>query len=499
MGKGSMKIPPPPDNSFDLDGQDIPPPPDSVDELQGPSDDESGILTERGRGLISSVARPVLETAGGVGGAAIAGLGASPTVAGVIPAAAAGGALGFAGGKALADLVDRGLGIKEPIANISEAAGETVKDISSGAETEAMGHGTVKLLSGLEKVSKPIAKGAISFLSQRLGGVSDEASKVLETNAPLVLHYARSGIDAAKESAAEASKRFKSSIDGFMRDVSEKYEDLAINKVKEKYGPGWRMNVSDAVGDAISYARNDVGYGDPSNFVDEAGEKTFMKIEKSIASLKDANTDQVYKFQKRLNLALRQAAGKDSALHSVLSKIKGSLTTAMEKALPEVLEGNKVYRAGMELQEGLSKVSNADDAVRVINSAMKNKGATRDLILSLTEANPASKEALDDMLTAHAGSEYARFSRFLPNNGLLGAAYIGLGKLASELPEHPLSASILAAGTAGATSPRLYAEAAAGIPKLAKSAKKAVSGVPTQLIGISEKSLSYQARRILGY
>ena len=107
------------------------------------------------KNTVSAVARPTLEGLGMVGGGMVG------TSAG--PVGTAGGAtLGFAGGKAAADLLDRGLGLKEPIKNIPEAISETGNDLKAGAEAEATGRVLGPVLSGVGKV----AKGTLSAVAK---------------------------------------------------------------------------------------------------------------------------------------------------------------------------------------------------------------------------------------------------------------------------------------------------------------------------------------------
>lgn len=358
-----------------------------------------------------------------------------------------------------------------------------------------------KAMEEFAAAAKPVAQGAISVLSEKLGGVSHDAANLLEKNAPLVLHYARLGADKASESAAAASKGFQKSVGHFMDEVSDKYEQVAIQGVKDKYGEGWRTNLQKALGDALVYARQEIGYGDPKGFADETGEKTFQKIARVIDESKDATPDDVFKFQKRLNMALRSAQGKDSSLTAALGRIKGDLVKHLENTMPEIQQGNSIYRAGKELEEGLSKVTNADAAVRVINTALRNKGATRDAIVALTKRFPEAQGHLDDMLAASAGKEYAAWSRYLPNNGLLGSVMLGIGAGAKEMGAAKSLPYV--AGAAAATSPRLYAEMgglAARLPEVAASPASGVAGAVAGSLTarLAGAGLSDRARRLLG-
>lgn len=133
---------------------------------------------------VSSVARPILEVGGSVGGAALAGGASAPTVAGVIPGVVAGGALGFAGGRSAADALDRVLGVKAPIASVSEATGETIGNINSGIAMEALGPLTGTVLKGGAKVVKGVGKGLISAtLGPTLKAINSRIAKNAEIKA----------------------------------------------------------------------------------------------------------------------------------------------------------------------------------------------------------------------------------------------------------------------------------------------------------------------------
>lgn len=121
---------------------------------------------------LSKYYTPTLEGAGAViGGAVSSALGPIAT--------AAGGTLGFAGGKAVANLIDRGLGVQPPI-DVPGAIKETGSDIYAGAKNEAVGLGAGAALSKASQAaqaalkSKPVGRfgeflsGKTSSLYKRL-------------------------------------------------------------------------------------------------------------------------------------------------------------------------------------------------------------------------------------------------------------------------------------------------------------------------------------------
>lgn len=120
----------------------------------------------------ASFYRPVLEIGGAVGGAALA----TPlTPAGQVAA----GGLGFAGGRAAANLIDRGLGLKKPLNGLKEIAAETASDIGAGAVNE-MGGQVLKAIP---------SKATEAFLAKTAGvagriqsGVREKAGERLFRN-----------------------------------------------------------------------------------------------------------------------------------------------------------------------------------------------------------------------------------------------------------------------------------------------------------------------------
>jgi hypothetical protein len=112
--------------------------------------------------MVSDLARPALETAGAIGGGLLAGAGTVGLGPVAIPATVAGGGLGLAAGKAAADLLDRGLGIKKPIASYTDAAKETGGDIKAGAEAEAMGLGAGAAIKGVGNAVSAVGKRSMS-------------------------------------------------------------------------------------------------------------------------------------------------------------------------------------------------------------------------------------------------------------------------------------------------------------------------------------------------
>lgn len=106
----------------------------------------------------SDIYTPAFETVGGVAGAGAAAVPGAVTGPGDAAIAAAGGALGIAGGKAAADVLDRATGLKPPIQDASAAATETGKDLYHGTMSELGGRAAGAVLTtGAQVISGPLA------------------------------------------------------------------------------------------------------------------------------------------------------------------------------------------------------------------------------------------------------------------------------------------------------------------------------------------------------
>lgn len=308
------------------------------------------------------------------------------------------------------------------------------------------------------KAATPIAKKAMGFMAEKLGGLSENTVRILEKRAPDVVKYARMGWEEANTQAASWAKKFQEAISSHVSDASDEYHAAVKTALGDKYGPDFKVNVKQALADTLALAKKEAGYGDtsPLNFADEAPQAKFLKIEQAVNSLENATPEQVYIFQKRLNKSIRDASG---SLKGELIQLKGALVDALDSKIPEIQQGNTTIREALNLEKELSKVKNADDAVRVINTATRNKGKTFDAIMKLAGRSREATEALDQTIVASAGKEVSRWSRYLPNNGLLTGAGLAAYKAATLAGSSPIEAAGLSTIGAAATSPRLYGEA----------------------------------------
>lgn len=438
---------------------------------------------ERAASTISGIARPALETAGMLGGAALAGAGTLPAGPVAIPAAAAGGALGYAVGTAGADLVDRALGVKAPIKSAGEAVKETASNVGTGAALEATGAVIGKTAGAVASAAGPVAKKALGFMAKTFGSLSDETVAMLEKNAPNVVKYARQGVDAAKEAAASAAKAVKTHIENYADKAGESYR-AAIDKIvsaNPEYN-GLRIDLQRLTGDDVAAIRSDFGFPDHTERLPnlqlldargtpiQAAQGEVQRVGKAASDVRlfNAFTDQfkksmtptqAYLLQKDLSYAIR--ANADKPIAAALGKLKKLAVGAFDAVVQNtpLSKVNSDYRVAMSLAEDLSKVSNADNAVTTINTAFRNRGETRDALNTISAISPGVKSSLEDLFAATAGQHVAHWTVQLPPTGAKALYQLGLGAGGAAMIHNPITGVPAAAGYLAGTSPRVYGEA----------------------------------------
>lgn len=375
--------------------------------------------------------------------------------AGALGGAFIGGVSGYAASKAAeqASKVSQGKEAETP----SQVFSGALSAGSEMAQAEAMGQ--IAAGPGLA-LGKTIAKKGLGQMAEWFGGLSGDTIAMLEKNAPKVVEYARQGYKEASLAADVAARKFQDRLSSIMDRASEEYESNAITAVKDKYGPDYKINLSDGISPKIAEVKKEFGYGDesPLNFTDEADQKKFLKIEAAAKTLNNATPEEVRMFQKRLNDALKDAKG---SFKGALGQIKGQVVSTLESTLPEIQKGNEAYKAGAQLRDDLSRVEKADVASRVINNALKAGGKTAEAINKFVDQDPQAREHLNDLMAATAAKPISRWSRFIPENGLKGGLLAALADAmfrgGADITAHPEIAATAAAGLVG-SSPRLYGE-----------------------------------------
>lgn len=329
----------------------------------------------------------------------------------------------------------------------------------------------------------PVAKKAVGFMAEKFGGLSNEVTKLLEDSAPAVMKYARQGVDAATEAAAAASKAVKVHIENFADKAGDAYRD-AIEKIVQQ-NPSYnaiRIDMQRLAGGVVDSVRQDFGFPDTSaslpnlQLLDASGraiqaaQGTIERVGKAASDVdlfnaftaqfkKSMTPTQAYLLQKDLSYAIR--ANADKPIAAALSQLKKAAVQAFDSVVQNtpLSKVNADYRVAMTLAEDLSKVSNADNAVSVINTAFRNRSETRDALNTISKISPGVKKSLEDMFAATAGKQVAHWTAQLPPTGAKALYQMALGASGAAILHNPVTGIPAAGAYMAATSPRVYGEA----------------------------------------
>lgn len=385
--------------------------------------------------------RPVLEYVPAIGGSVIgSGLGPFGTLAG--------GSLGYAGGKELADLVyDR-----NP-ETFTDQLKEVGQDLKTGAIMEMAGPLVVKGVSGLSKGVGAIAKPSLGSLTGSGEGMVEQALK--------------------------GGKQFTSAMRGKITpEEIVGNANIALNKIKDARGIEYRNQLDkiqmmpeklNAIKKSVAKRINNLIGKKNFNIkpvVTEAGvdfdmsKSSLVKnqdvIKKALQDVSgwDDFTASGYDTLKKRVATYANQVEKGSPQETFLKGIQNSISDGLKKNVPGYAKMTKGYQEATELikdiesglmmrKQGMTGRVTADQTLRRLNSAMRESFELRKDLVRLL-----SKESGDDILAQVGG--YAA-SPVLPR-GLVGKlAGGGAGIAATQIS--PWFAPMLTA-----SSPRLSGE-----------------------------------------
>lgn len=337
---------------------------------------------------VSSVARPVLEIGGMVGGGLLAGGATAPTVLGAVPATAAGGALGYAGGKSAADLLDRGLGIKKPIAGVEEALGETVSNVVGGVEAEATGAGVAKAIGGAAKLGKA---GVKKLITGALGPTAEEiAARAANPEAIKGAKPMEELAQSLPDSFHEMSKKITEMSDAaleklspskFINDGAATKTDILGAVRKEATGLGRTIS------DSTAHAKKVLG-----RYADRLKKLGSTVSEKELGSI-------VRSIDEDIDWSAKELAPLNNALEGVRTRIDTILKT-----------GNKEYAAAMEpVAENMRLLKKGQKVFGIENDIGKGYKATNSTATALKSATDPKRldsRAVLERLNELVGKDY---------------------------------------------------------------------------------------------
>lgn len=339
---------------------------------------------------IMGVARPVMEIGGAVGGAALVGGASAPTVAGVIPGAAVGGALGYAAGKSGADLLARSIGQMPPIKSMGEAAKETVGNLESGVGMEVGG----AVIGKAVKLAKPVGKGLISVLfgpplssidARFINNAAIKAAKpfeVLARELPSDLQAVASHVEELSNKALKTLSTSKYIMQTAEDTGGAKTKDVFINAIKSEM-----KDIGLTMSESSASAKNKLlGYI-----------KRFNKLGPTVSENQMGKI--VRQIDQDIDWSLKDQAPLNSALEGIRTKIDGVLKL-----------GNPEYAKAMEpVSDGVRTLKKAETLFRVerdIGRGYKPTNTTATALKSAVNENRIESQDVLDSIHKITGKDY---------------------------------------------------------------------------------------------
>jgi hypothetical protein len=330
---------------------------------------------------IFNIARTTLEGAGMLGG------GAFGATAANVPGAIAGGALGYAGGKKAADIIEELFGIKKP-APLGGQMVQTGKDVAMGgllsATGEAGGLLIPKIIQGSGSIIKP--------MWGRLTGKGKEAISQAIRNSP-DFQNALSGKITGEEVASNAKEALGAIVDKRGAEYAAKLQEI---KTDPALLSSVKTQMDSKLGQLVSNDEFAIGVttGPKGEIIVDFSSSPLVKnqgvLEKAIKDTltwQDTSAAGLDVLKKRLGVYTKQVE-RGSPSEAFLTKLYKSLNDGLKEAIPGYSEMTKSYaeatqlindlEAGLMLKkQGMSGRVVADQTLRRLMSALKENFALR--------------------------------------------------------------------------------------------------------------------------
>ena len=343
--------------------------------------------------------RPVLEGAGMVAGAGLAGTagGLASFGTGSIPAGVMGGALGYAGGKNLADMYDEAVGLQDG-GSMANRAKTSLADLATGATLEMGGRVAAPVLSGLAKGVGKVVKPVLGKMSgtgtetitqaiksgENATGINPIKSQTAfdkalrgEMSGEEVVDSARTALNELKQSrlAAYQGKLQQVQASGATVDMQPIRDELT--SLMGKYNV--KIDPTTGVIDTSRTAMGKTGRNDIAEIVDTvnkwgttAGDDSAIGLDTLKRQLDDFYSD-------------------SSQARQFVQSLKKKVSDTVTAAVPEYGEMIKGYAEATRLikdvesglmmrKNGMSGRITADQTLNRLMSAMRNDGIKKELI-----------------------------------------------------------------------------------------------------------------------
>jgi hypothetical protein len=363
---------------------------------------DEGTIGTRAREVAKAASpyvRPVLEGAGMIAGAGIAGTagGLASFGTGSIPAGVAGGALGYAGGKNLADMYDEAVGLKDG-GTMADRAKTSLADLATGATLEMGGRVAAPVLSGVAKGVGKVVKPILGKMSGTGTETINQAIKSGESATGLnpvksqtafdkALRGEMSGeevVDSARTALNALKQSRLSAYQGKLQQVQASGATVNMQPIRDELTDlmgKYNVKIDPATG-AIDTSRTAMG---------KAGRNDIAEIVETVNKWGSTAGDDSAIGLDTLKRQLDDFYSDSSQARQFVQSLKKKVSDTVTSAVPEYGEMTKGYsevtRLIKDVESGLMMRKNgmtgrvtADQTLNRLMSAMRNDGIKKELI-----------------------------------------------------------------------------------------------------------------------
>lgn len=356
--------------------------------------------------------------------------------------ATTGGALGYAGGKRLADIYDQAVGIQEAPQSLRDVSMRTLRDIGEGYAGEIMGLGLGGLVAGAPRAARAagdFAAGVIGtttgtgkeYVKQAVKGNKTFAANMRNPEGERIVNTAKSALGTLKDARGA---EYRAKLEGIAADKQQ----LDITPIAAQWGTfKKKFGIQETEDGALDLSRSTLSRKELADVTEindmikswgtQEGDLTPMGLD-----LLKRKLDNLY------------TESKDS--RAIVAGLRNTVKQTIVKSVPEYADMTKGYEEATklitELERTLSlgKKPMLDTTMRKLQQAMRDNFQFRKELLDTLEVK--SGDDLADMIAGYSMSSWAPqggFGRLTAGGGIAGMtfshtitpAYIGLMAVSS--------------------------------------------------------------------
>lgn len=300
---------------------------------------------------METIARPVLEMGGAIGGSMLAG---GPET----PVGIAGGALGYGAGKSAADLLGRSIGVQQSIQNLPQAVSETAGNALQGAEMEATGLGLGAITKGIGSYAGPVMRRALGFIKPML--MNKPAREAANQAAQVAIENNIMPLLGSPEGAATNLEQLKNTT------------GTSLGAIRESVG----SQKIDAISNQLELLRNKLTEGGAKGGEWDSLHQAIDTAQETISGLKQTGTDLG-------EVGLNQIEQAKKVITEGVNYLKQNMTQQTAKKIGEAIEDGvenilEAHGADMNKYQSLKRIyGGSSNALKALNNEVASQAGNQ--------------------------------------------------------------------------------------------------------------------------